>query len=243
MIEINLVPDVKQELIRAERVRSTVVSTSILVGVISLAVIALLAIYVFGVQGVRGAIADANIKAGGEELAKVEDLSKVLTIQNQLSKISQLNDQKKIDSRIFDVLAAVIPPPASGNNVQVSNLLIDGVTSKISVEGQAAGGYGALEVFKKTIDGAVLVYKVDDEDQEVKLATDISTSDVSYGEDSTGTKVLRFTLSFTYPEELFSPTVPAVVVKLTNQGNVTDSYLGIPKSIFVERANDTEEGR
>lgn len=237
MIEINLVPDVKQELIKAERVRSLVISTAILAGIISLAIVAILAAYVFGVQSVRGALDDDNIKKGNAQLAEVEDLSKILTIQNQLSKISELNGQKKIDSRIFDVLQAVIPP--APNTIQVSSLLIDATNSRISIEGQTPT-YDTLEIFKKTIDGAVITYKIDGEDKQTKLASEISTSDVSFGEDSTGVKVLRFTLSFIYPEELFSPSVPGVVVKLTNQGNVTDSYLGLPKSIFVQRAEDLE---
>lgn len=240
MIEINLVPDVKQELIKAERVRSVVISTSILAGIIALGIVGVLAAYVFGVQSVRGALDDDAIKKGGAQLASVEDLSKVLTIQNQLSKISELNSQKKIDSRIFEVLLAVIPP--APNDIQVSSLLIDAANSRISLEGQTPT-YDTLEVFKKTIDGAVITYKLDGEDQQTKLASEISTTDVSFGEDSTGAKVLRFTLSFVYPEELFSPKVPAVVVKLTNQGNVTDSYLGLPKSIFVQRATDLEEGQ
>lgn len=240
MIEINLVPDVKQELIKAERVRSVVISTSILAGIIALGIVGVLAAYVFGVQSVRGAFDDDAIKKGGVQLASVEDLSKVLTIQNQLSKISELNSQKKIDSRIFEVLLAVIPP--APNDIQVSSLLIDAANSRISLEGQTPT-YDTLEVFKKTIDGAVITYKLDGEDQQTKLASEISTTDVSFGEDSTGAKVLRFTLSFVYPEELFSPKVPAVVVKLTNQGNVTDSYLGLPKSIFVQRATDLEEGQ
>lgn len=240
MIEINLVPDVKQELIKAERVRSVVISTSILAGIIALGIVGVLAAYVFGVQSVRSALDDDAIKKGGAQLASVEDLSKVLTIQNQLSKISELNSQKKIDSRIFEVLLAVIPP--APNDIQVSSLLIDAANSRISLEGQTPT-YDTLEVFKKTIDGAVITYKLDGEDQQTKLASEISTTDVSFGEDSTGAKVLRFTLSFVYPEELFSPKVPAVVVKLTNQGNVTDSYLGLPKSIFVQRATDLEEGQ
>jgi Tfp pilus assembly protein PilN len=238
MIEINLVPDVKQELIKAERVRSVVISTSIFAGIIALAIVGLLAAYVFGVQTVRSALDDDAIKKGGAQLASVEDLSKVLTIQNQLTKISELNSQKKIDSRVFDVLSAVIPPPP--NNIQVSGLLIDAANSRISLEGQTPT-YDTLEVFKKTIDGAVITYKIDDEERQTRLATQISTSDVSFGEDSTGAKVLRFTLSFVYPEELFSPSIPGVVVKLTNKGNVTDSYLGLPKSIFVQRAGDLEE--
>lgn len=237
MIEINLIPDVKQELIKAERVRGVVISFSILAGIIALAIVGVLAVYVFGVQTVRSALDDDAIKKGGEQLASVEDLSKVLTIQNQLSKINELNSQKKIDSRVIDVIQAVTPP--APNNIQISSLFVDNTNTRISLEGQTPT-YDTLEIFKKTIDGAVITYTQDGEDKQTKLATEISTSDVSFGEDSTGAKVLRFTLSFVYTEELFSPTVPTFVVKLTNQGNVTDSYLGLPKSLFVAPAQDLE---
>jgi len=238
MIEINLVPDVKQELLRAERVRAVVISGAILTGIISLGIVALLAFYIYAVQAVRGGLADDAIKKGSEQLAGVEDLSKVLTIQNQLSKISELNSSKKIDSRLFDVLAAVIPP--APNQVQVSSLIVSADTSQISIEGQTRA-FDALEIFKKTVDGAVITFTQDDKEQQIKLASDISTSDISYGEDTNGVKVLRFTFRFTYAEELFSPATPSIVIKLINEGNVTDSYLGIPKSIFAPRATDTTE--
>jgi len=238
MIEINLIPDVKQELIKAERVRSIVISFSILIGLIALGIVAMLAIYVFAVQTVRSALDDEGIKTESAKLASVEDLSKTLTIQNQLNKISELNDQKKMNSRLFDAIAAVIPP--APNNIQVSTLSVNAADSMVAIEGQAAGGFAALEVFKKTIGGAVMEYTVDEEKLQTPLASDISTSDVSYGEDSTGTKVLRFTIRFKYPEELFSPKTPTFAFKLINEGNATDSYLGVPKSIFVQRADDLE---
>jgi len=110
MIEINLIPDVKRELLRAQRARTTVISAAIVISIVAGAVVAALALYVYGVQTVRGALLDNQIKDGAAKLSKVEDLSKILTIQNQLSRISELNSQKNIDSRLFDVLAAVIPP-------------------------------------------------------------------------------------------------------------------------------------
>src|SRR5690606_19889176 len=94
MIEINLIPDVKQELVRAQRVRATVIGGAILAGIISLAAVVVLSVYIFGVQSVRSAASDAAITDGSEQLAKVEDLSKILTIQNQLTMISDLNDNK-----------------------------------------------------------------------------------------------------------------------------------------------------
>ena len=95
MIEINLVPDVKQELIRARMIRSAVVSGAIITTIIAAAIVVVLSIFVFGVQTVRNAVADDDIKKGSSQLSSVEDLSKILTIQNQLTKINSLNDQKK----------------------------------------------------------------------------------------------------------------------------------------------------
>ncbi len=242
MIEINLVPDVKQELIKAQRIRSTVIAASLLIGSISVAVVALLVMYIFTVQAVRGGLVDNAIKQGSDKLASVEDLSKVLTIQNQLTKISDLNSNKNIYSRIFDLLSSIIPP--SPNDVQISNLKIDSTTDLITIEGQASNSYAAVEVFKKTIEGAKVRYTdSNNKAQEVTLASSISTSDTSYGEDSSGIKVLRFTISFVYAPELFSLASKNASVVITIKGNATDSYIDIPKSIFADRAKDLTEGQ
>jgi hypothetical protein len=231
MIEINLIPDVKQELLRAQRARNTVVTFSIFAGVASLAIVALLLIYVFGAQTVRSVLADDAITNRSAELAEVEDLSETLTIQNQLIQIDSLNQTKKLESRIFEVLEAILPP--APNQVQISNLSLDADTTSLVVEGQTPN-FETLEIFKKTIAGAVVTYSQDDEEVSEAVAQDISISDVSYGDDTSGARVLRFTLSFTYPEVLFSAEVPTILIQLTNEGNVTDSFLGIPRSIFVE---------
>jgi hypothetical protein len=214
-----------------------VITISFYAGLIAIGLVVLLAVYVFAVQSVRSTIADDGIKRGNEELSKVEDLSKILTIQNQLAQIDVLNQNKKRDSRIFNVLEAVLPP--APNEVKVSTLSLDSAQTSLVIEGQTSS-YDTLEIFKKTISGAVVTYAEEGEEQSVTLAENISITDVSYGEDATGVRVLRFTLSFVYPEILFSAQVPSVVIKLTNEGNVTDSFLGIPRSIFVERV--TEEG-
>ncbi len=240
MIEINLIPDVKQELIKAQRIRAKVITVSIFIGLFSIGVVTLLAIYVFTVQTVRSAIADESIKTESSKLAGNEDLSKTLTIQNQLTKISDLNSSKKIDSRIFDLLNKIIPPEP--NVVKISNLAINSNNGTISIEGQAENSYAAVELFRKTIEGSSIKFTNDaGEQQEVQVASNISISNTSYGEDTSGLKVLRFSMSFQYAEELFSPRSKDISIIITSSGNVTDSYLGIPKSIFVDRAKDIVE--
>ncbi len=251
MIEINLIPDVKQELLKAQRIRSVVISSSIMTSVIALGVLALLLGYIYGVQGARGVILDNQIKEKSQSLSQVEDLSKILTIQNQLSTISSLNDKKIMSSRIFDVVSAITPTgnsTVSFSQINVIPLLVDEggeeVTNgggKIELDGQTAN-YETMEAFKKRIASTSFEYKEDGETKTVPLASNISTGEVSYGEDATGNKVLRFTVSFGYAPELFSPKTAGqkYSYKLVVDGNVTDSYIGIPR--FTERASDLEEG-
>lgn len=241
MIEINLVPDVKQELIRAERVRSVVISMTILVGIIAVGLVVLIGIWVFGVQTARGAITDNTIKTESTKLSSVEDLESSLTIQNQLSALPSLHESKHVDSRIFDILNTI--SPAAPNEIAVSKLVINADDSTITVEAQATGGYSALEVFKKTIAATELQFTKDETKETRALAVSMSDGERSYGEDAEGKRVLRFSLTFEYPEELFMPYLQnAVIVGPSIRTDVTDSHLGIPKSLFSSKANDSQGG-
>lgn len=235
MIEINLIPDVKQELLRAQRIRSMVISGSIIASVAALTLVVLLTIYVFGAQSIRGALVDGDITKKGDQLAAIDDVSKMITLQHQLAVLPGLQEDKAMTSRVFDMLSAVIPP--SPNEAKISQISLDTEQSTVRLEGQTRA-FDSMEIFKKTIDAAVLVYREEGaaEDTQVKLATDISTTDVSYGEDAEGNKTLRFTITFTYPDELLMSKLSTVSFKLIVNGNVTDSYLGIPKTIFTSEA-------
>ncbi len=233
MIEINLIPDVKRELLRAQRVRSIVISGAIVTSIVAAGVVIAMLVYIYGVQSLRHYTLDQDIKSQSSELSKVEDLSKILTIQNQLATMQNLNDKKQIDSRIFNVLSAVVPPEP--NTVKISRVTIDNAASKITLEGQTRA-FDSMEVFKKTLDSAVIVYAENNEEKTIKLVDSLDAGDISYGSNANNEKVIVFTLTFDYPTELFSPKTTNPVIKLSTNGNVTDSYLGIPRSIFAEPA-------
>lgn len=232
MIEINLVPDVKQELINAQRVRTGVISISIFVGIAAIAIVVMLAIWVFGVQTTRGIISDKAIETESQKLSKVPDITNTLTIQNQLSKLSDMHSTKSIDSRVFDVLTTINPP--APNTITISNLELDAETKTIKIDGQAAQGFPALEAFKKTVNATTFQFKQDGQDKSVPLATKMSDTDRSYGADASGETVLRFTISFVYPDQLFSPLAESARIVAPTKTNVTDSLLGVPNSLFTQ---------
>jgi Tfp pilus assembly protein PilN len=238
MIEINLVPDVKQELIKAQKVRTGVISMAILVGIAAVGIVVLLVLWVFAVQTARGVISDGTIKSESQKLAKVPDISRTLTIQNQLVQLSKMHADKHIDSRVFDILTTINPPEP--NVVAITNVSLNSEENTIKIEAQAKNGYPALEVFKKTIDATTFQFTKDGQAQSIPLASDMSDSDRSYGEDASGTKVLRFALTFTYSPELFSRSAENARIVAPTRTNVTDSFLGVPGSLFTQKANDTE---
>jgi len=240
MIEINLIPDVKQELIRAKRVRTLVVSGAILVGIAAVGIVILMAGYLFGVQAVRSNLADDRIKEKSSELAGISDIENTLTIQHQLTRLTELHNQKNITSRFFDLLAAINPSPP--NQVSFSSAKLDAETGLIRLEGQAENGYIAADVLKKTILNTKISFKEGSETKEVPLTDQVSTSDLSYGEDSLGKKVLRFTLTFSYDPAFFARTSQNALIIPPGRQNATDSYQRLPESLFSDRAVDEREG-
>lgn len=229
MIEINLVPDVKQELLRAQRVRTTVISIAILAAIGFAAAVVLLSLYVFGAQTLRSALADGSIKKESEKLQNVQDLDKALSLQNQLSNITSIREKTTMDSRLFDVLATVIP-----KNTTVSDISLDAEEKTITVQGET-GGYNDLDALKKTILATKFEYREDgtSDIKSVPLAQQIEDGDRSYGQDADGKRVLRFSISFTYPDELFSRSSLNGQVVAPSARNATDSKLSIPSSLFT----------
>lgn len=237
MIEVNLVPDVKQELIKANRVRTVVVSTAILVGAIAIGIVVLLAVYLFLGQTVRSNIAAGQINDKYKELSSIEDLNNTLTVQQQLGALTEQHDKKNISSRFFDLLVAINPP--APNQVVFSTARVEADDLTIRLQGQAVNGYIAADVLKKTILGTNFSYRDDSNDtQTVPLTTNVSTTELSYGEDSTGNKVLRFTMTFEYDPVLFERSSKDAIIVRPDRQNVTDSYLRLPESLFGDRASD-----
>ena len=237
MIEINLIPDVKRELLKARRQQASVISISIFIAIISLGLVLLLAFYTFAVQTFADKLADNSITSESKKLQSVEDLSKTLTIQKQLTVLNTVHNEKTISSRIFDFISTAVP--SGKNKISISRLSLDTDQQTVTIEGEANNGYEALEVFKKTILETKFQFVNDGTTQEpVNIATAVIDGERRYGEDGNGNRVLRFTLSFTYPDELFAPTSENGRIIAPDKQNATDSAVGVPKSLFTNKPTD-----
>ncbi|MGK2896737.1 MAG: hypothetical protein ACSLEY_04010 [Candidatus Saccharimonadales bacterium] len=231
MIELNLIPDVKRELINTHKMRAMVISIAIIAMLAAAAVTVLLAIAVFVWQNYDNGRADRAIRE--QQLAltgssclpgetpetgkdpkvacvitdayKQKELVRVLTIQNQVKQIAVSHDSKTVSSRIFSVIAATNPPQP--NNVKTSTITLDATAQTLTIEAQTLGGYQALETYNKTLAATWFGYTADGgtDRTAVQLASEIVFGGVGYARDPQGQRVLSFTVTFKYAPEFFQP--------------------------------------
>ena len=238
MIEINLIPDVKQEMIRAQKMRNTAITLSVLLALVSGGLVAALGILV-GVQALHENIVRDQITKQFSTLQNTTDIDKALTVQSQLSSISELNDKKTINSRAFDVISAI--NPAAPNDIRYSSIVIDPTTKTLTIEAVAANSYSATDTFRKLILNTKIEGTAEGQATSVPLTDDVIISDASYGENGNSQRVLSFKASFVYPDGLFDNTLQNIrIVTPTSKTDVTDSHLGVPLSLFSAPVKTTE---
>ena len=152
--EINLVPDIKNEMIKAIKLRNMIFFSCIAVSAVAVGVVAILG-GIIGGQSLALKNQDDKLKLMSEKINSYDDLNEFLTIQNQLDGISSTGESKRVFSRVFNVLNALLPKGA--DTITISELSVDMEESVLNFEAQANAGeapyidYRVLESFKKSM--------------------------------------------------------------------------------------------
>lgn len=134
MIQFNLLPDIKQQYLKAQRQKHLVVFISTIASIVAISVFIILVLVVQVWQ--KKSISDLNgdIKQYSNQLAETPDLDKILTVQNQLGKIESLHDQKPAAQRLFTYVTQLTPSKAS-----ISKLDIDFEQNLLTITGSSDG--------------------------------------------------------------------------------------------------------
>ena len=96
MIQFNMLPDVKQQYLKAAQNKKTAITAGILITAASVFIFTMLFLSVNVFQKKNLSDINSDIKSATEELKKTPDLNKVLTIQNQLKSLPALQAQKPV---------------------------------------------------------------------------------------------------------------------------------------------------
>ncbi len=150
--EINLVPAVKAEMIKAQKVRNLVLFICIVVSSVAAGVVVIL----FGIksgQDIAIGNQDNRLKLMSKKLNEYAELDDIITIQSQLTGIDAILQKKTVLSRVFGALSVMMPE--GDDDVKLSELRVDMQTNVLTMEGQADArkdpliDYRVLESFKK----------------------------------------------------------------------------------------------
>lgn len=239
MIEINLLPEVKKEFVRTQRTKRTIISGIVLVSIASVALVGLLASYAFVGLPALQAQADGDINSIAKSLKADKNLTRNLTLQNQLSILPELHAQKGDYTPLFDIMKSL--NPAAPNNVTISKLTIDAVNNTISIEGRTKD-YNGIGVFRDTIKSATVAYTLRDADGEteskkgLQLFSDVVFTDVGLGKTDTGQQIASFTVNATYDADVFS-------VLASNRKVTVPKQKTSPSTENVSLFESTQEGQ
>ena len=154
--EVNLVPDVKGEMIKALKLRNLIFFLCIVVAIASVGITFFFGAIVGGQQLAINSKKE-NIEQLSTKLKSYSDLNDFLTIKDQLSNLRSTTDNKKVLSRTFNILATILPN--NDDYIQISELNVDltGDSPVFSFDAQANAGrppyidYNVLDSFKKSM--------------------------------------------------------------------------------------------
>lgn len=218
MIELNLLPDVKQELVKANRIQRIIIVASILASAAAIALV----LSLFSLSQIQKKhINDLNqdIASKTAQLQKDSELKKILTVQNQLDSLTALHSTKPAASRLFDFLIQTTP-----SDVSITNFTVDFNTHKITVSGTAP----SLSSVNKYVDTLKFTqYKIDNSKNTTKAFSGVVLG--SYG--VSGNQA-TYTVNFNYDPVIFdiNKNVKLSVPSQTTTRSATEQ----PTAVFKE---------
>lgn len=132
MTQLNLLPEVKIEYLKTTRNKRLVFSVSMIVIAASVAITLLLVSIVYVFQKKNLSDLNNDISTYNEQLQNTPSLSKILTIQNQLTTLTGLHEDKAVAARLFNYLPQITPAAAN-----ITQLDVDFTANTMTITGTA----------------------------------------------------------------------------------------------------------
>lgn len=226
MIQFNLLPDVKVDYLKTSRTKRLVVLASLTVTGLALFIFILLFLIVNVFQKQHLNNLNDDIKTSIQNLENVQDLDKVLTVQNQLSQLTGLHDEKPVSSRLNDYLVRLTPTDA-----KISEVSIDFKASTITIAGSGSN----LETINKFADILKFTDYKEGDTQE-KAFSDVVLSSFGVVNDNKKGGRATYSLEAKYNPAIFDGTksVELIVPNIISTRSVTEK----PSDLF-EAAQST----
>lgn len=227
MIELNLLPDIKLEYLKSERQRRLVLTLSILITAAAVLILVLLLLVDFAQKKHLSDI-NSDISSETSTLENKPDISKILTVQNQLESLTALHAAKPQASLLLTNYLDEVTP----TNVAINDLQIDFNAHTMTITG-TADSIATINKYVDTLKFAT--YTTTDDSTATNAFTDVVLSDFS----TTGGNIAKpasYTINLSFDPTIFDIT-KSVSLKVPSQVT-TRSEIAQPGDLF--QANSTK---
>ena len=226
MIQFNLLPDVKQQYIKAAKLKHTTVIVSLLITASSLLIFVVLFSSVHAFQPARIKGINQEIADNTKKLKDTKDLDKILTIQNQLKSLPALHESKPVASRLSGYLSQVTP-----SQLSIGELTLDFEAKTIKITGTA----DSLLSVNKFIDTLKFTTYSAANDDGSKADDGKPFSSIVLGEFTRTDKDATYTVNLSYDEAIFDGnkkivlTVPKITSTRSETEKPTELFKALPE--------------
>jgi Tfp pilus assembly protein PilN len=176
MIQFNLLPDIKLEYIKTRRTKRSIIVISLAIAGASLGIFVLLFMTVNVLQKQHINNLNKDIKKYTNDLKGIEDLDRILTVQNQLNKLTELHDSKPVISRFKSYISQITPA-----QVSYASITLDVTNGTIKFTGSA----DSLRTVNQFVDTLKFTkYSVGDETEQKNAFSEVVLT--GFGKDDKG---------------------------------------------------------
>lgn len=237
MVQLNLLPRIKKEFIKAQRTKRLFIVGSILVSGVFVGLVVLLLMYTI-TQRVLISNLQTSIDKNVKTLQDEKDLDKILTVQNQLNALPELYKQKPATERVFSFINGLVP-----SGVELHEFNLNFSESTMTIKGGAIT-IKNINVFTDTIKYAKYRLKDGSDDNKSEnelpaafsnLVSNIAANDRSNSA-SESDEGASFELTLNYDTALFDinkPNLELLIPAIESTTSATERPGGVFNDRFV----------
>lgn len=233
MIQINLLPDVKRDYLKAQQTKHTVIVLASLLSIAALALVGLLFSYVRLVQPQHLSNLQNDIDDNVTRQREYPDGVEMVTVQGVLDQIGPIQDKKLITSRLFGYVINFTP-----KDVVYSSISYDSSTQTISLSGQTVNHEKANEL-ANNIKSAKFTSGSDDQEEEIKPFSGLVFNSLASGEDADDGRNVSFSITFQIDTILFNQATKNG--KLSVNASSRELLTPSRDKLFTETSKDSSE--
>jgi Tfp pilus assembly protein PilN len=190
-VQFNLLPDVKLQYNRAQRLRKTVNSVAFLVSAAAFGVFLLMLLTVDVVQKKQMSDAGKELDSVSKQLNSIPELNNIVTVQSQLQALTTLHQNKHVTSRVFVYLPQLTPA-----GVSINKLTLNLKDQTLLIGGQA-DSQKTVNAFVDTLKATT--FKVSDQDAAARAFPSVQESNFTINPTN-----VNYTINMTLDPKLFA---------------------------------------